>query len=47
MFEDMPFAGELLEVHEDHVVIAGDPSDRSVRYRGTRENRPNVQASEI
>ncbi|MGE8133141.1 hypothetical protein ACQKO5_06020 [Novosphingobium subterraneum] len=47
MFEDMPFAGELLEVHEDHVVIAGDPNDRSVRYRGTRENRPNVQASEI
>lgn len=47
MFEAMPFAGELLEVHEDHVVIAGDPNDRSVRYRGTRENRPNVQASEI
>ncbi len=47
MFEDMPFAGELLEVHDDHVVIAGDANDPSVRYRGTRESRPQVQASEI
>ncbi|MGV3513001.1 MAG: hypothetical protein ACO1OX_13465 [Novosphingobium sp.] len=47
MFENMPFAGELLEVHEDHVVIAGDPNDRSVRYHGTRESRPNVQCTEI
>lgn len=47
MFEDMPFAGELLEVHNDHVVIAGDVNDPSVRYRGTRESRPQVSASEI
>lgn len=47
MFEGMPFAGELLEVHDDHVVIAGDANDPSVRYRGTRESRPQVQASEI
>jgi hypothetical protein len=47
MFEDMPFAGELLEVHDNHVVIAGDPNDSAVRYRGTREDRPQVQASEI
>lgn len=46
-FENMPFAGELLEVHDDHVVIAGDPTDTSVRYRGSRESRPQVQASEI
>jgi len=47
MFKDMPFAGELLEVHDDHVVIAGDPNDSAVGYRGTREDRPQVQASEI
>lgn len=47
MFEDMPFVGELVEVHEDFVVIAGDPNDRSVRYRGSRESRPQVAASEI
>ncbi|MBF9150497.1 hypothetical protein [Novosphingobium jiangmenense] len=47
MFEDMPFAGALLEVHDDHVIIAGDPNDASVRYRGTRESRPQVQANEI
>lgn len=47
MFEDMPFGGTLLEVHEGYVIIAGDPNDASVRYRGTRESRPQVQASEI
>lgn len=47
MFEDMPFAGQLLEVHDDFVVIAGDPNDPSVRYRGTRESRPQVDAGEI
>lgn len=47
MFEDMPFVGQLLEVHDDFVVIAGDANDPSVRYRGTRESRPQVAASEI
>jgi hypothetical protein len=46
-FEGMPFAGTLLEVHDDHVIIAGDPNDPAVRYRGTRESRPVVQDSEI
>ena len=44
---DWPFAGELLEVHEDYVVIAGDPMDATVRHRGTRESRPVVDYSEI
>jgi len=44
---DWPFAGELLEVHEDHVIIAGDGNDPSVRYRGTRESRPLVDESQI
>ncbi len=47
MFDGMPFAGELLEVHDDFVVIAGDASDASVRYRGTRESRPQVEFSQI
>ncbi len=44
---DWPFAGILLEVHADHVIIAGDGSDNPPRYRGTREDRPVVDESEI
>lgn len=45
--DDFPFVGTLLEVHDDYVVIAGDQMDPSVRYRGTRESRPMVAASEV
>lgn len=45
--EGMPFVGRLVEVHEDHVVIAGDANDPSCRYRGTRESRPQVDHAEI
>jgi hypothetical protein len=44
---DFPFVGTLLEVHADHVIIAGDANDPSARYRGTRESRPVVDESEI
>ena len=44
---DFPFVGTLLEVHDDHVVIAGDPKDPDTRYRGTREDRPVVEAAEV
>ena len=44
---DFPFVGTLLEVHDDHVIIAGDANDPSVRYRGTRESRPEVDHNEI
>lgn len=47
MFEDMPFVGELVEVHDDFVIIAGDSSDPTVRYQGTRESRPQVSADQI
>lgn len=44
-FDDMPFVGTLVEVAQDHVVIAAsDDPDR--RMRGTRSNRPVVSASE-
>lgn len=46
-FADMPFVGALLEVHDDYVVIAGDATDPSVRYRATRESRPVVDEHEI
>ena len=45
--EGFPFVGTLLEVHVDHVIIAGDPLKPEVRYRGTRESRPVVDESEV
>lgn len=45
--EGFPFVGTLVEVHEDHVLIAGDPNDPAKVYRGTRESRPVVDESEI
>lgn len=44
---DFPFAGRLVEVHADYVLIAGDPNDPAKLYRGTRESRPVVDESEI
>ncbi|MEO6092131.1 MAG: hypothetical protein ABIT04_10015 [Novosphingobium sp.] len=45
--EGFPFVGTLLEVHDDHVIIAGDPTDGETRYRGTRESRPVVDYAQI
>lgn len=45
--EGFPFVGTLLEVHEDHVIISADPNDPTSRMRGTREDRPVVEESEI
>lgn len=45
--EGFPFVGTLLEVHDDHVIIAADPTDASAKYRGTRESRPLVDYAEI
>jgi hypothetical protein len=44
--EGFPFAGTLLEVHEDHVIIS-DNGEPPSRLRGTRESRPVVDESEI
>ncbi len=43
-FQDMPFVGELLEVHEDHVILHhyGEAGDQVRPMRGTRESRPAV-----
>ncbi|HEY9579950.1 MAG TPA: hypothetical protein VIR65_08830 [Rhizorhapis sp.] len=45
--EGFPFAGTLLEVHDDYVVISGDPGDPASRMRGTRESRPVVAEADI
>ena len=42
-----PFVGTLVEVHEDFVMIAGDPTQPEKLCRGTRESRPLVDCSEI
>ena len=46
--DGFPFVGTLVEVHDDHVLIApGDPTVPDARYRGTRESRPLVEEAEI
>ncbi|MFC3173967.1 hypothetical protein ACFOD9_06875 [Novosphingobium bradum] len=42
-----PFVGTLVEVHEDYVMISGDPARPEELYRGTRESRPTVEETEI
>jgi len=44
---DFPFVGTLTEVHDDYVLIAGDPQDETQVYRGTRESRPMVSGDQI
>ena len=45
--DGFPFVGTLVAVHDDHVIIAGDPNEPDKHYRGTRESRPMVDYSEI
>ncbi len=47
-FEEFPFVGTLVAVHEDYVEISpNDPATPDKRMKGTRESRPVVSASEI
>ena len=46
-FQDFPFVGVLLEVHEDHVILTSDPKKPDERYRATRESRPIVAAGQV
>lgn len=45
--EGMPFAGVLMEVHDDHVVLTSDPEDQASRMRATREARPVVREEDV
>ena len=46
-FQDFPFVGVLLEVHDNYVIIAGDPKNPSEQMRATRESRPVVAADQF
>lgn len=43
----LPFIGTLIEVHDEHVIIAADPDDPASRMRGTRESRPLVAEEDL
>jgi hypothetical protein len=45
--DGFPFAGVLLEVHDDHVVLTSDPDDTTSRMRATREDRPVVREEDV
>jgi hypothetical protein len=45
--EGFPFVGKLVQVHDDHVVIAGEGEEGGARYRGTRESRPVVDIAQV
>jgi hypothetical protein len=47
MFEDFPFVGTILTVHDDHIVISpNDPTEPDKKMRATREARPVVAKAE-
>jgi hypothetical protein len=47
MFEDFPFVGTILAVHEDHIVLSpNDPTEPDKKMRATRESRPVVAKAE-
>jgi hypothetical protein len=46
-FQDFPFVGVLLEVHEDYVILSSNPKDPKETMRATRESRPVVADDQI
>ncbi|WP_439640732.1 hypothetical protein [Nevskia sp.] len=47
-FDDFPFVGMLVAVHDDHVLISpNDPTQPGKTMRGSRENRPVVASTEL
>jgi hypothetical protein len=42
-----PFAGVLLEVHEDYVVVTSEPDKPETGMRATRESRPVVDEADV
>lgn len=46
-FDDFPFVGTIVAVHEDYVEISpNDPLSLDKRMKGTRESRPVVSSAE-
>ena len=46
-FQDFPFSGVLLEVHDDYVVLTSNPEDPASRMRATRASRPVVADEDV
>ena len=46
-FQDFPFMGVLIEVHDDYVILASDPQKPDEHYRATREASPVVTAEQV
>ncbi len=42
-----PFAGVLLEVHDDYVVVTSEPDKPDSGMRATRESRPVVDEADV
>jgi hypothetical protein len=42
-----PFVGELVEVHDDYVVLLSEADKPESRVRGTRESRPLVEEADV
>ena len=42
-----PFVGQLVEVHDDYVVLLPEPDKPESRVRGTRESRPLVEEADV
>jgi hypothetical protein len=42
-----PFAGILLEVHEDHVILTSNIEAPDERMKATRDSRPVVDECEV
>ena len=46
--DGFPFAGRLVEVHDDHVVLSSDLEGQGGEiYRATRADRPLVSADQV
>jgi hypothetical protein len=46
-FNDFPFMGTIVAVHEDSIEICSDPTDPNGVMKATRESRPIVADSQI
>jgi hypothetical protein len=42
-----PFAGVLLEVHDDYVIVTSEPDKPESGMRATRESRPVVDEADV
>jgi hypothetical protein len=46
-FDDFPFMGSIVAVHDSWIEITSDPNDPDGVMRATRESRPIVHDSQV